>query len=141
MAEKILQVVAKPDDFERQHKTDAGFDIRVPHDVDLYAGRVTVVTTDVKVAIPKDCVGILAVRSSVGARGIAIAGGIGVIDSGYRGKIKLPLISYNTSQTIFAGERVAQLLVMPLQPVKVKFVDKLPESDRGENGLGSTGRA
>lgn len=136
----ILEVIADPKDFERQHKTDAGFDIRIPREVTLYPGVVEVVGTEVKVAIPKDCVGILAVRSSVGARGITLAGGIGVIDSGYRGYIKLPLVSYDNVQTLFAGERVAQLLIVPLQPVEVQFVKSLPKSDRGEKGIGSTGR-
>jgi dUTP pyrophosphatase len=137
---KKMKVVAKPEDFERQHQTDAGYDIRVPRDVTLYPGEVNVVETKVKVEIPENCVGILAMRSSVGASGVTLAGGIGVIDSGYRGNLKLALVSYKNAQTLFAGERVAQLMIVQLKPVEITFTDKLGESDRGEKGSGSTGK-
>lgn len=135
-----FEVIASEVDFQRQHKTDAGFDLRVHHDITLYPGDPVLVGTHVRAAIPSNCVGIVAIRSSLGKRGITQANGIGVIDSGYRGEIKLNLVSYKNTQTIFAGERVAQLMVLPLQNVSVSFTDELPDSDRGTGGHGSTGK-
>ena len=138
--EKVLYVVADDDDFQKAYPSDAGFDIRMPYTTDVLNHLPVVVETNVRVALPENCVGILTVRSSIGARGITISGGIGVIDAGYRGKIKLSLISHKYPQTLFKGERVAQLLVVPLQPVAVRRVEELPPGDRGEKGLGSTGK-
>ena len=140
---QILKVVAQPDDFKKQHLDDAGFDLRLKETVVLYPQRPSPpLGTGVRVQLPKNCVGLVVVRSSIGLRGIQLTGSVGVIDAGYRGEIKLPLINHsNKPQTLFAGERIAQLLVVPLQPVKVEFVDQLKESDRGDGGFGSTGQA
>ncbi|NLY47382.1 MAG: dUTP diphosphatase [Tissierella sp.] len=136
---KVLNVVGNPEDLQRQHITDAGYDLRVKTEVEVVPGKVVVAPTGVKVAIPEKCVGVIAVRSSIGKRGICLANGVGIIDSGYRGEMKLLLTSLTGPQTLFAGERVAQLLILPLQPVAVKFVEELEDSDRGERGIGSTG--
>ena len=137
-----LKVVARPEDFQKQHPDDAGFDLRLKETVVLYPGQPSqLLGTGVRVQIPSNCVGLVVVRSSIGLRGIQITGSVGVIDSGYRGEIKIPLINHSSKpQTLFAGERVAQLLIVPLQPVKVEFVEELEASERGEGGFGSTGQ-
>lgn len=134
-----MPVIASPFDLNKQHDDDAGFDLRIPHDVTLYAGEPVIIDLPVKVAIPSNCVGMLVVRSSIGAKGITFGSGAGIIDAGYRGNIKLNLVSYKNNQTLFGGDRVAQLLVLPLQPVAVSFVNELDDTRRGENGFGSTG--
>lgn len=138
---KLKVVTSDPKNFQRQHKGDAGFDLRLQQDVTLVPGQVSeLIGTGVRVQIPENCVGLVMPRSSLGKRGITLANNVGVIDSGYRGEIKIMLVSYGKQQTLFAGERVAQLLIVPLQPVEVEFVDELEESDRGVGGFGSTGK-
>lgn len=135
-----LKVVANPDDFKRQHDDDAGFDLRAKKEVTLIEGKPVRVPTGVRVEIPKHHVGLLAIRSSVSLRGISLANGVGIIDSGFRGEIEVALVSLNGNQTIFENERIAQLLIVPLRPVKVEYVEKLKGSERGEGGFGSTGK-
>lgn len=136
-----VKVIAPPDYFQKQHEDDAGFDLRLTETVVLHPNQPTKpLGTGVRVQLPPNCVGLVVVRSSIGIRGIQLTGSVGVIDSGYRGEIKVPLINHtNKPQTLFAGERVAQLLIVPLQPVNIEFVEKLDESERGEGGFGSTG--
>lgn len=135
-----LRVKAEPRDFQRQHEDDAGFDLRAKKEVTLVEGRPTLVPTKVHVEIPKHHVGLLTVRSSMGKKGITLANGVGVIDSGYRGEIGVLLVSLNGNQTIFEDERIAQLLIIPLRPVNVQYVKQLKGSERGEGGFGSTGK-
>ena len=100
------------------------------------------VPTGIAVAIPEGYVGIMAVRSSMGAKhGINLANGIGVIDSDYRGQLHVTL--HNTTEqpyTVRSGDRVAQLMVMPVARPTIQVVDTLPETERGTGGFGSTGR-
>lgn len=100
------------------------------------------IPTGIAVAIPEGYVGIMAVRSSMGAKhGINLANGIGVIDSDYRGQLHVTL--YNTTEapyTVHSGDRIAQLMVMPVLRPAIKVVDALPETERGTGGFGSTGR-
>lgn len=101
-----------------------------------------IIPTGIAVAIPEGYVGIMAVRSSMGAKhGINLANGIGVIDSDYRGQLHVTL--YNTTEqpyTVQSGDRIAQLMVMPVARPTIKVVDTLPETERGTGGFGSTGR-
>ncbi len=100
------------------------------------------IPTGIAAAIPEGYVGIMAVRSSMGAKnGINLANGIGVIDSDYRGQLHATL--YNTTETPYtvrSGERIAQLLIMPAAHPTIQLVDALPETERGTGGFGSTGR-
>ena len=93
-------------------------------------------------AIPEGYVGIMAVRSSMGAKnGINLANGIGVIDSDFRGQLHVTL--YNTTETpytVYSGDRIAQLMIVPVAHPSIKVVDELPRTERGEGGFGSTGR-
>ena len=104
-------------------------------------GRV-MIPTGIAAAIPEGHVGIMAVRSSMGAKnGITLANGIGVIDSDYRGQLHASLFNTNdTPYTVQSGDRVAQLMIVPVAHPTLKVVDALPETDRGTGGFGSTGR-
>ena len=104
-------------------------------------GRV-MIPTGIAVAIPEGHVGIMAVRSSMGAKnGINLANGIGVIDSDYRGELRVTLHNTtDTAYTVQSGDRIAQLMVIPVTCPPIEVVDELPATERGEGGFGSTGR-
>lgn len=105
-------------------------------------GSRVLVPTGIAVAIMENHVGIVAVRSSMGIRnGITLSNGIGVIDSDYRGPIGVGLHNLNKeAYTIQPGDRIAQLMIVPVTRHEIEVVSELPESERGEGGLGSTGR-
>lgn len=128
----------------RATSSSAGLDLSLPADVTLRNGTITVVELPYKVAIPDGHVGLLALRSSLGARGITIPNSVGVIDSDYRGNLKLPLALLPDGGPVIlrAGERVAQLVLLPVAlPVPVEATVAADETQRGGGGLGSTGTA
>lgn len=128
----------------RATSASAGLDLSLPADVTIRNRTITVVELPYKVAIPDGYVGLLALRSSLGARGITIPNSVGVIDSDYRGTLKLTLSLLHDSGPIIlrAGERVAQLVLLPVAlPVPVEADVNAGETSRGDGGLGSTGTA
>ena len=128
----------------RATSSSAGLDLSLPTDVTIRSRTITVVELPYKVAIPNGYVGLLALRSSLGARGITIPNSVGVIDSDYRGNLKLPLsLLHDSGPTILrAGERVAQLVLLPVAlPAPVEADINADETSRGAGGLGSTGAA
>lgn len=139
----MIDVVLDENAFEpiRAHEYDAGLDLRMPmtQDETLFAHGSLVIDTGVHIAIPKGYVGMLKSKS-----GLNVKHGIvneGVIDSGYTGSIVVKL--YNMSDNdhcIHMGDKISQLVILPCITPQVKIVDKLDETDRGDNGFGSTGR-
>lgn len=127
----------------RAHPDDAGLDLRVAESVDLRPGESGLYSTGVRIEIPKGHVGQLAMRSSMSKRMIILLNGIGVIDSGYTGYIKLALANVGREAAhIDRGERAAQLLIVPAIMPAVKIVptpDELGHTERGDGGFGSTG--
>lgn len=123
----------------RAHPDDAGLDLYALTDVTLEPGKSAVVPTGIAMAIPEGCVGLVADRSSLARKGVKTAGG--VIDAGYRGEVGAVLwnISRETVK-LGRGDRVAQLLIVPIATPAVKEVKALTESKRGKKGFGSTGR-
>ena len=123
----------------RAHPDDAGLDLYALTDVVLEPGKSAVVPTGIAMAIPEGCVGLVADRSSLARKGVKTAGG--VIDAGYRGEVGAVLwnISRETVK-LGRGDRVAQLLIVPIATPAVKEVKALTESKRGKKGFGSTGR-
>lgn len=99
------------------------------------------IPTGIAVAIPAGHAGLVAPRSGLAARsGVSVVNGPGVVDSGYRGEINVILINHGTSElTIRRGDRIAQLIVIPIDTPDLIEVDELPESARGEGGFGSSG--
>ena len=108
----------------------------------LPAGGEALIPTGIAAAIPEGYVGIMAVRSSMGIRhGVAMSNGIGVIDSDYRGPLRVGLHNFrDTEYVVEPGDRVAQLLIVPVLRPEVEVVDELSETARGSGGFGSTGR-
>ena len=107
------------------------------------AGARAVVSTGIAIALPsKDYVALMFVRSGLGIKkGISLSNGVGVIDSDYRGELRVGL-SNNSDEdyTVMPGDRISQLMVVPVMCPTPVFVDELDEMERGEGGLGSTGR-
>ena len=105
-------------------------------------GGQALIPTGLSVAIPEGYVGILASRSSMGVRrGVGLSNGIGVIDSDYRGPIRVGLYNLRAAPyTVQPGDRIAQLLVVPVARPEIELTDALPETERGAGGFGSTGR-
>lgn len=106
------------------------------------AGGQAIIPTGIAAAIPEGYVGIMAVRSSMGIRhGITMSNGIGVIDSDYRGPLGVGLYNLRKEDYVVQpGDRIAQLLVVPVLCPELEIVSELPETERGTGGFGSTGR-
>lgn len=126
----------------RKHTGDAGADLVSMKDFDIHPGEKAKIPTGVKVAIPYRHVGLVFGRSGLATdKGLRPSNCVGVIDSGYRGEIFVPL--HNDSkevQHVARYERIAQLVIVPIALPGFLVVDKLPESSRGEGGFGSTGQ-
>ncbi|WP_320670941.1 dUTP diphosphatase [Patulibacter defluvii] len=127
----------------RQHPGDAGLDLCCLEPVHLEPGERAMVPTGLAVAIPEGHVGLVVPRSGLAARhGVSLVNAPGTIDAGYRGELRVLLLNSDREQSFIAssGERIAQLLVVPVAlPVAIE-VDELGETARGAGGFGSTGR-
>lgn len=124
------------------YKHDAGIDLALKHDLTVPVGAHRVGDTGVHVAVPRDHVGMLFVRSSTGIKNhLVLSNGTGIVDSGYRGPVKLSLHNTgDTKQHIPAGAYIAQLVVVPIATNNIAEVRELPDSERGTNGIGSSGQ-
>jgi dUTP pyrophosphatase len=126
---------------ERAYAGDAGLDLATCEELDLAPGERAVAPTGLAVAIPEGYAGFVQPRSGLAARhGIAVVNSPGLIDSGYRGEIKVVLLNTDREQPFRAeaGERIAQLVVLAVPEVRVAPVDELPGSERGPRGFGSS---
>lgn len=105
-------------------------------------GKTVFIPTGLALEVPKGCAGLIYARSSMGTkRGLAPANKVGVIDSDYRGEVKVALHNHGLeSQTVNPGERVAQLLITPVLTPAYEEVEALSDTDRGTGGFGSTGK-
>ena len=105
-------------------------------------GKTVFIPTGLALEVPKGCAGLIYARSSMGTkRGLAPANKVGVIDSDYRGEVKVALHNHGSeSQTVNPGERVAQLLITPVLTPEYEEVEALSDTDRGTGGFGSTGK-
>ncbi len=115
----------------------------VDEEILLPAGERAVIPTGLAIALPSaDYVALVFARSGLGIRhGIALSNGVGVIDSDYRGELRVGLINQSDAPyTIRPGERIAQLAVMPVVRPVLTPVEALDETARGTGGLGSTGK-
>ena len=124
------------------YRDDAGMDLALKHPAIIPAGQHRLCHTGVHIAIPKGHVGMVFVRSSTGIKKhLVLSNGTGIIDAGYRGEIMLSL--HNTghrSQHIPAGDYIAQLVVTPIARNNIAEVPHLDNTQRGTNGIGSSGQ-
>ncbi|MHB8060454.1 MAG: dUTP diphosphatase [Gaiellaceae bacterium] len=126
---------------ERAYSGDAGLDLAACERVELTPGERATVGTGLAVAIPEGFAGFVQPRSGLAARhGIALVNSPGLIDSGYRGELRVVVLNTDreSSFTIEPGMRIAQLVIMQLPEVDLIEVEELPESDRGVRGFGSS---
>lgn len=125
----------------RAHSTDAGLDLCVPEGQGCLVrpGAVYTIDLGVKVAIPDGYYGQLVLRSSAGKKGLTMPHSVGVIDSGYRGNLKVLVAALAEPVLVAAGERICQLVILPLPHVDVDAGVVDDSTDRGVGGFGSTG--
>jgi dUTP pyrophosphatase len=145
----MLKIFAK--DIEcipyREHRTDAGLDLRAAEYTVLRHNKVSIVPCGIHIEVPEGYVGLIFSRSGLSTKeGITLANGVGVIDADYRGEIKCALL-YNAgvkckgNYRINEYDRIAQLVIVPCQRsyAVVSSLSQLSETDRNEGGFGSTG--
>lgn len=127
---------------ERAHPGDAGLDLTSNVDVVVGPGERALVPTGLAVAIPEGHAGLVLPRSGLASRhGLTLANAPGLIDSGYRGEVTCSVVNLDRALPvkIARGDRIAQLVVVPLAAVEPTWADELPPSKRGRGGFGSTG--
>ena len=132
----------------KAHDYDAGFDLYADEDAVIKAGQTVLVSTGIAMGIPKGFVGLIWDRSSMGVKGIHRFAG--VIDSGYRGEVKVCLSNlsyclqdwphYHTYYDVKRGDRIAQLVVQQIPLMHVVEVEELEDSSRACGGFGSSGK-
>lgn len=125
------------------HETDTGADLAALETVVIPAHSTgTKVRTGVRIGLPENWTAYIVPRSSIGAKTpLRLSNSVGVIDSDYRGELGILYDNISDSDyTINAGDRIAQLIVMPAYHFRAQVVDILPETERNENGFGSTGQ-
>ncbi len=128
----------------RAHDGDAGLDLHCVEDVWLAPGARAAVPTGIAVELPAGHAGLVLPRSGLAARdGVALVNAPGLIDSGYRGEIRVLLLNTDREATFrcSAGERIAQLVVVAVPSAEPVEVAELAGSERGAGGLGSSGSA
>ena len=129
---------------QRATTGSAGLDLRacLTEPVTLKKGEHALIPTGLAVKVEDGFAAMLFARSGLAIKhGIGLLNGVGVVDSDYRGEIRVGVINqFEEAYTIEPGERIAQMVVMPVSLAPVTEVDELDETDRGAGGFGSTGR-
>jgi dUTP diphosphatase len=139
---ELLHPDARPP--ERARAGDAGYDLRALEGFVLRPGERRVVCTGIAVALPEGVAGLVTPRSGLAARcGVTTLNAPGLVDPNYRGEIKVILHNAGTEPyEARAGDRIAQLVLVPFWAPRLRVVDELPAAgdDRGPRGFGSSGR-
>ena len=122
---------------------DAGYDLFAAESAVVEPGRRASVGTGIAVAIPEGCAGLVLPRSGLAAKhGITLPNAPGLIDSGYRGEVRVLLLNTDPSVPfdVAVGDRIAQLLLVRFESPALEEADELDSTARGSGGFGSTGR-
>jgi len=124
------------------HPGDAGLDLHAADATTLQPGQRALVPCGIAVAVPEGHVGLVHPRSGLAVdHGLTLLNAPGTIDAGYRGELKVLLINHGDAPVeVRHGQRIAQLLLVPVAAVDVREVDRLDATARGTGGFGSTGR-
>ena len=136
-----LSAAARPP--AQGHEGDAGYDLHAAEQLTIDPGERASVGTGIVVAIPEGQAGLVVPRSGLAARhGISVVNAPGLIDSGYRGELRVLLLNTDRAEpfTIEPGDRIAQLVLVAVETPDLEEVDELDETVRGAGGFGSTGR-
>jgi len=136
-----LSEAARPP--EQAHAGDAGYDLYSAEAASLGPGERASVGTGIAVAIPGDHAGLVVPRSGLAARhGIAVVNGPGLIDSGYRGEVRVLLLNTDRERRfdVEPGDRIAQLVLVRIESARLEEAEALDETARGAGGFGSSGR-
>ncbi|WOQ70770.1 dUTP diphosphatase [Microbacterium limosum] len=142
MTDSVDVFIIAPETPSYAHPGDAGADLVASEAVRLEPGRRALVGTGVRIALPEGYAAFVVPRSGLAAKhGITVVNSPGTVDAGYRGEIKVSLLNTDAEQPydIAVGDRIAQLIVMPVVRATFVPVEELPESLRGAGGFGSTG--
>jgi dUTP pyrophosphatase len=129
---------------KQAYPDDAGLDLFASEDCELAPGERRLVPTGIAIAIPPRYAGFVLPRSGRALKeGLSEANTPGLIDSAFRGELKVVAINHDRTQSLFIkrGERIAQLVILPVPQVLWQEVAELPASERGEQGFGSSGKA
>lgn len=142
MIDSVDLPIIAPESPVYAHPGDAGADLVATEAVRLGPGQRALVGTGVRIALPEGFVAFVVPRSGLAARhGITIVNAPGTVDAGYRGEIKVSLLNTDAvdAYDVAVGDRIAQLVVMPVSRARFIPVEELPDSTRGVGGFGSTG--
>lgn len=124
---------------QRAHSADAGYDIFSREDAVIYPNAGGIFDTGVHMAIPEGYVGFLKSKSGLNVKHSIQSEG--VIDSGYTGSIHVKLFNHGSKAvTIKKGQKISQLVLLPIITPELQLVDRLEDTERGANGFGSTGK-
>lgn len=140
LIKRLDPTVATP---SRANPGDAGLDLCASEDVTLKPGARASVGTGIAVAIPDGFAGLVLPRSGLAAKhGIGVVNAPGLIDSGYRGEVRVLLINHDQDEpfVVTRGDRIAQLVIQRVEAPAISEVAELPDSVRGTGGFGSSGR-
>lgn len=121
----------------KAHGTDGGFDLYAPKDFVVRCGGSATVDTGVHINIEKGYVGMIKSKSSLNMRGITCEG---VVDAGYVGSIVVRLHSDQETIHFEKGQKIAQIVFLPIPEVELELTDSFEETERGSNGFGSSGK-
>lgn len=124
------------------HPGDAGADLVSTEAVRLEPGERALVPTGIRIALPEGYAAFVVPRSGLAVKhGITVVNTPGTVDAGYRGEIKVTLLNTDSKQAydVAVGDRIAQLIIMPVVQARFEPVEALPDSVRGDGGFGSTG--
>lgn len=142
MTETVDVLIIAPEVPAYAHPGDAGADLVSTESLRLEPGQRALIPTGVRIALPDGYAAFVVPRSGLAAKhGITIVNSPGTVDAGYRGEIKVSLLNTDPVEAfdIAQGDRIAQLIVMPVSRARFIPVDDLPDSVRGSGGFGSTG--
>ena len=127
---------------EYAHEGDAGLDLRSTIDTVLKPFERKLIPTGIKIEIPRGYAGFVQPRSGLAIKnGISLVNTPGLIDSNYRGEIKAILINLDSREDFYIkkNDRICQLVIIKVQEAEIVFAEELENTDRGENGFGSSG--
>lgn len=123
----------------KAHSTDAGLDLRTPKQVVVLPNDSAIIDTGVHIAIPEGYAGILVSKSGLNTNYSMTS--TGLIDSGYTGSIRVKIYNHGKHPYLFErGDKVSQLVIIPVMDMLLERVDELEATPRGNNGFGSSGR-